>query len=103
MRNIFIQAHCKFLITDGKYIEFFSGSQQIYSWKSKRMSEETIKNPPTQCNTFAPILIDYRPLLDAKFGGKCLGQVSNSVRFCFGSFIFLFIYFFTDLIQGPET
>ena len=31
---------------ESKYIEFFSAAKEIYSWKSKGMSEQSIKNPP---------------------------------------------------------
>ena len=49
-----------------KYIEFFSKTGKIYSWKSKGMSEEIIKNPPGSENTSVPSLIDNRPLTLAK-------------------------------------
>ena len=49
-----------------------SGTLHIYSWKSKEMSEESIKNPPGLNNTFASGLINCRLLLHAKFTGICL-------------------------------
>ena len=44
------------------------------------MSKESIKNPPTSDSSFAPNLINYRPLPDPKFGGKCLRQSGISVH-----------------------
>ena len=38
----------------------FSGSQDIYLWKSKEMSKESIKNSPGSDDTFGRNLIDYR-------------------------------------------
>lgn len=35
------------------------------------MSEGSIKNPLESNDTFAPSLIDYRPLADAKYSGNC--------------------------------
>ena len=63
-----------------KDIECFSDPQQIYSWKSKIMSEESIKNPPRSNNTFAPSLSYYRSLPQAKFAGNCLSLSSFSLH-----------------------
>ena len=49
-----------------------SKPQQIYSWKSIGVSEETIKNPPGLDNTFASSLIHNRLLPLAKFAGNYL-------------------------------
>ena len=54
--------------------KFFSGTQKIYSWKSKGVQEESIKNPCGSDNTSAPSLIDYHPLPGVKLGGNCLRQ-----------------------------
>ena len=54
-----------------------SDTQLIYSWKSKEMSEESIKNPRGLNNTFAPGLINCRLLPHAKFTGTCL--ILNSI------------------------
>ena len=65
-------------ISANKYIEFFSKIQQIYSWKSKGISEESIKNFPELENTFDPDLINNCPLPDKKLAGNCLrlGSIS---------------------------
>ena len=64
-------------ISANKYIEIFSGTQGIYSWSSKGMSEESIKNPRSD-NTFTPSLINY-PLLNVKFDGHCLINSNISI------------------------
>lgn len=35
------------------------------------MSDESIENPLESNDSFAPSLIDYRPLADAKCSGNC--------------------------------
>ena len=62
-------------ISANKYIDFFCGTQEIYLWKPKGISEESIKNLSGSNNTFAPSLIDYRPLPDGEFGGNCLTNI----------------------------
>ena len=58
-------------ISANNYIVFFSGIPEIYSWKSKRMSEESIKTPPRPDNNFALIFISSYSLPDVEFG-HCL-------------------------------
>ena len=44
------------------YIKYFGGTTKIYSWKSNRMSEESIKNITKLSQLFAPTLVNYYPL-----------------------------------------
>ena len=55
-----ILQNCLIFISANKYIKTFSGNPQIYSWKSKGISEESIKNYPVSVSTFPPILIHYQ-------------------------------------------
>ena len=48
--------------------------KDISSWKSKGLSDETIKPPATSDNSLSP-LIDYRDIkIRLKFNGYCLKQ-----------------------------
>ena len=58
-------------ISANKYFKSFSCTTQIYSWKSKGMSEGSIENITTSDNTFAPTLINSYPLPDVKLGENC--------------------------------
>ena len=74
VKNVFLFQNYLTFISANKYVKFLSGSQKINSWKSKGMSEESIKNSAGSKDTFAPYLIDYCPLPDAPFGGNCLRE-----------------------------
>ena len=55
-----------------------NSTQENYSWTSKGILEESIKNPPGCENNFPPILINSYPLPDVIFGGNWLinGNIS---------------------------
>ena len=55
-----------------KYIEYFSGTNQIDSWKSNGMSEKNIENVTKSDSNFAPNFIDHHVLTDIIFNGHCL-------------------------------
>ena len=74
VQNVFLFQNYLTFISANTYVKFLSGSQKINSWKSKGMSEESIKNSAGSKDTFAPYLIDYCPLPDAPFGGNCLRE-----------------------------
>ena len=44
------------------------------------MSEQSIENITTSDNTFAPSLVNYDPLPDAKLNGDCLIIIYLSVK-----------------------
>ena len=71
-----LQNYLVFVLAN-KYFKFFSGNQEIYSWKSKGMSEESIENKTTSENTFALTLVSFYPLSHAKVAGNCL--VNNTI------------------------
>ena len=58
-------------IPDEKYIKYFNGTNQIYSWKSNGMSEESIENITTSNGPFAPTFVDHCILPDVNFKGHC--------------------------------
>ena len=45
-----------------KYIKYFHGTSQIYSWKSNEMSEESTENITTSESSFAPTFVDHHVL-----------------------------------------
>ena len=80
VRNVILSQNYLTFISANKYVTFFSGSQKINSWKSKGISEESIKNSVGSKDTFAPYLIDYCPLPEAPFSGNCLRESSISAN-----------------------
>ena len=67
-------------ISTNKYIEFYNMTQQMYSWKSQGMSDESIKNTGSDQTILDPSLTNHRPLPLAKFSGNCLRMSSISVH-----------------------
>ena len=57
-----------------RYFKVIANTKYISSWKSKGLSDETIKPPATSDNSLSP-LIDYRDIkIRLKFNGYCLKQ-----------------------------
>ena len=57
-----------------RYFKVIANAKDISSWKSKGLSDETIKPPATSDNSLSP-LIDYRGnKIRLKFNGCCLKQ-----------------------------
>ena len=61
------------------YIKYFSGTTEIYLWKSNGMSEKGIENITTLDYLFAPTLVNYYPLPYVKFNGQCLINSNISI------------------------
>ena len=55
-----------------KYIECFNGTTRIYSWKSNRISEESIENINKSDSLFPPTFVNHYILQDVRFNGHCL-------------------------------
>ena len=62
-----------------KYIKYFSGTTQIYSWKSNRISEENIEIITKSDSNFAPTFVDHHLLPDINFGGLYLIKHNISI------------------------
>ena len=58
--------------TTKKYIKHFSGTTQIYSWKSNGMPQENIENITKSDSNFAPTFVDHHSLRDINFSVNCL-------------------------------
>ena len=50
-----------------KYIKYFRGTTQIYSWKSNGMSEESIENITKSDSNFAPTFVNHHLFPDPNF------------------------------------
>ena len=55
-----------------------ASTDYVSSWKSKRLSAETIKPPTTSDNSFTPALSYYGTKTRVKFTGSCLKQAKIS-------------------------
>ena len=54
-------------IPNTKYMKYFHGTTQIYSCKSKGMSEESIENKIKSGSNFVPTFVDDHSLPDINF------------------------------------
>ena len=61
---VFVQAE--------KYIKYFSGTSRINSWKSNRISEESMENITKSDSNFVSTFIDHHLLPDINFNGHFL-------------------------------
>ena len=57
-----------------KYFKFITGTTYISSWKSKGLSDESIKSPTTSDNSLTPIMVYYDYNITVKFNGSILRQ-----------------------------
>ena len=55
-----------------------ANTDYVSSWKSKGLSDETIKPPTTADNTLNPALSFYSTKTSVKFTGRCLQQPNIS-------------------------
>ena len=61
-----------------KYFIVIANTDYVSSWKSKRLSAETIKPPTTFDNCLTPALNYYDTNMRVKFAGSCLKQPKSS-------------------------
>ena len=57
-----------------KYFKFITGTTYISSWKSKGLSDESIKSPTTSDNSLALLIGYYDYNITVKFSGSILRQ-----------------------------
>ena len=60
------------LVSAKKYFIYFSGTTRTESWKSSRMSAESIENMSKSESNFSPTFVDHHLLPDINFNGHCL-------------------------------
>ena len=57
-----------------KYFKFITNTNYISSWKSKGLSDESIKPFPTSDNSLTPLLVYFDYNIKLKFNGSILSQ-----------------------------
>ena len=57
-----------------KYFKVITNKKYISSWKSKGLSDESIKLPTTSDNSLSPLIDYFRNKIRLKFKGDCLKQ-----------------------------
>ena len=57
-----------------KYFKFITGTTYISSWKSKGLSDESIKSPTTSDNSLTLVIGYYDYKITVKFNGGILRQ-----------------------------
>ena len=79
MGNIFFdggdgsQAYLIFQLTH-RYVKIITNTKYISEWKSKGLSDESIKPPPTSDNSLTPLIDYYGYNIRVKFNGSILRQ-----------------------------
>ena len=69
--------NCLVFIPDKKHIIYFNGITQIYSWKSNRLSEESIEVINISDSLFAPTFVNSYALPGVDFNGYFL--INNNI------------------------
>ena len=57
-----------------RYFTLITNTNHISSWKSKGLSDESIKPPTTSDNSLAPAINNYGNKIRVKFARSCLKQ-----------------------------
>ena len=56
-----------------------ANSLHISEWKSKELSDESIKPPSTSDNSLSPLIDYYGRKIRLKFSGSCLKQPNKTI------------------------
>ena len=75
-----------------RYFEIIANTKFILSWKSKGLSDETIKHYSTSDNSLTPLIDYYGSKVRIKFNGSCLKQ-SNKLTYSYGAKVNIYIVF----------
>ena len=67
------QAYLIFQLTH-RYVKIITNTKYISEWKSKGLSDESIKPPPTSDNSLTPLIDYYGYNIRVKFNGSILRQ-----------------------------
>ena len=74
-----------------KYFEVTTNTKYVWSWKSKGLSDESVKPPATSDNSVTPLLIYCGTKTRVLFDGDCLKQ--NKVTFNNGKIANIYIVY----------
>ena len=69
-----------------------SSTKYISLWKSKGLSNETIKPPTVSDNSLTPFIDNHGSKVRLKFNGSCLKQ-SNKLKYSYGSWVNIYIVY----------
>ena len=76
--SIYFRGECHFnylvFLQVCKYFKKIANSNNILAWKSKGLSNESIKSPAVSNNSLAPALSHIKTKLRVKFDSNCLKQ-----------------------------
>ena len=75
-----------------KYFKLIANTKYISSWKSKGLSDETIKPYATSDNSLTPLIDYYGSKVRVKFNKGCLKQ-SNNLTYDYGSRVNIYIVY----------
>ena len=74
-----------------KYFKFITNTNYISSWKSKELSDESIKFFPTSDNSLGPLIVYYDYNIRLKFNGSILRQ--PKVTYTHGKIVNIYIVY----------
>ena len=74
-----------------RYFKMITNTDYISSWKSKRLSAESIKPPTTSDNSLTPALNYYGTKTRVKFTGSCLKQ--SKISYNHGKVVNIYIVY----------
>ena len=74
-----------------RYFKVITNTDYISSWKSKRLSAESIKPPTTSDNSLNPALNYYGTKTRVKFTGSCLKQ--SKISYTHGKIVNIYIVY----------
>ena len=75
-----------------RYFKTLANTKYISSWKSKGLSDETIKHYATSDNSLTPLIDYYGSKVRVKFNKGCLKQ-SNNLTYDYGSRVNIYIVY----------
>ena len=75
-----------------RYFKIIANTKYISSWKSKGLSDETIKPYATSDNSLTPLIDYYGSKVRVKFNKGCLKQ-SNNLTYDYGSRVNIYIVY----------
>ena len=89
------------------YFKKIDSTGYVFLWKSKGLSDETIKPPSTSHDSLAPALRHYGTKAKVKFDGSCFKQ--DKITFTHGKLVYIYIIYeiivlsLTTMIPHQET
>ena len=89
------------------YFKKIDSTGYVFQWKSKGLSDETVKPPSTSHDSLAPALRHYGTKAKVKFDGSCFKQ--DKITFTHGKLVYIYIIYeiivlsLTTMIPHQET